>query len=61
MVSAKTLFALALPTLGLSKAVAPRQIAIPEDWTWQVENWSAGCARGGCYYKYETPGSQPHI
>jgi hypothetical protein len=29
-----------------------RQIAIPEGWEWQVENWEAGCSRSGCYYNF---------
>ncbi|PVH95550.1 hypothetical protein DM02DRAFT_617848 [Periconia macrospinosa] len=29
-----------------------RQIAIPENWNWQIENWEAGCSRSGCYYLF---------
>jgi len=25
---------------------------IYENWTWQVENWEAGCGRQGCYYLF---------
>ena len=49
MVSFATLALLA--TSALASPVA-RQIAIPENWNWHVENWSAGCARSGCYYNF---------
>ncbi|KAH6851533.1 hypothetical protein J4E91_010095 [Alternaria rosae] len=40
-----------LATTAMAGPVA-RQIAIPEGWTWQVENWEAGCSRQGCYYNF---------
>jgi hypothetical protein len=40
-----------LATLAIAGPVA-RQIAIPENWNWQVENWEAGCSRSGCYYYF---------
>jgi hypothetical protein len=41
----------ALALLATSAVAGPvaRQIAIPGNWTWQVENWEAGCGRSGCY------------
>jgi hypothetical protein len=44
----------ALALLATSAMAGPvaRQIAIPENWNWQVENWGAGCARSGCYYSF---------
>lgn len=44
-------------TIGLFAASAlagpvARQVAIPENWNWHVENWSAGCSRQGCYYNF---------
>jgi hypothetical protein len=49
MVSFTTLALLA--TSAIAGPVA-RQIAIPENWNWQVENWEAGCSRRGCYYLF---------
>jgi hypothetical protein len=49
MVSFTTLALLA--TSAIAGPVA-RQIAIPENWNWQVENWEAGCSRSGCYYYF---------
>ncbi|KAH6839904.1 hypothetical protein B0T12DRAFT_364043 [Alternaria alternata] len=44
----------ALALLATSAMAGPvaRQIAIPENWDWQVENWEAGCGRSGCYYNF---------
>ena len=44
----------ALALLASTAIAGPvaRQIAIPEGWNWQVEGWSAGCARAGCYYDF---------
>jgi hypothetical protein len=44
----------ALALLATSAIAGPvaRQIAIPENWDWQVENWEGGCARSGCYYYF---------
>lgn len=25
---------------------------IPQDWSWHVSGWTAGCARSGCYYDF---------
>ncbi|PSN71403.1 hypothetical protein BS50DRAFT_486240 [Corynespora cassiicola Philippines] len=48
--------ALTLLTLAAGAAAAPaltaRQQEIPEGWTWQVENWHAGCQRAGCNYNF---------
>ncbi|KAF2732211.1 hypothetical protein EJ04DRAFT_342388 [Polyplosphaeria fusca] len=52
MVSAKLLLAATLPALAISNPIAPRQMDIPENWTWHIEDWEAGCARGGCYYTF---------
>ncbi|KAF2645899.1 hypothetical protein P280DRAFT_465637 [Massarina eburnea CBS 473.64] len=49
MVSFTTLALLA--TSAIAGPVA-RQIAIPENWNWQVENWEAGCSRRGCFYYF---------
>ena len=38
-------------TSAIATPVA-RQMAIPEGWEWQVENWEAGCSRSGCYYNF---------
>jgi hypothetical protein len=44
----------ALALLATSAVAGPvaRQIAIPENWNWQVEGWEAGCGRHGCYYNF---------
>ncbi|KAG9190160.1 hypothetical protein G6011_08248 [Alternaria panax] len=44
----------ALALLATSAMAGPvaRQVAIPENWNWQVENWEAGCSRSGCYYNF---------
>ena len=49
MVSFTTL--LAFSAAALASPLRTRQIEIPEGWTWQVTNWSAGCARS-CYYDF---------
>ena len=38
-------------TSAIATPVA-RQMAIPEGWEWQVQNWEAGCSRSGCYYNF---------
>jgi hypothetical protein len=38
-------------TSALAAALSERQIDIPDDWTWSVENWHAGCQRT-CYYNF---------
>jgi len=45
----------ALALLASSAIAGPvaRQIAIPENWNWQVEHWSAGCSGKGCYYNFD--------
>ncbi|EDU43578.1 hypothetical protein PtrSN002B_011204 [Pyrenophora tritici-repentis] len=39
---------------AIAGPVARRQVPDPiyPDWTWQVENWEAGCSRSGCYYLF---------
>ncbi|KAF1965926.1 hypothetical protein BU23DRAFT_560626 [Bimuria novae-zelandiae CBS 107.79] len=51
MVSFMTLLALSASALA-SPVLQTRQMEIPENWTWHVSGWSAGCARGGCYYNF---------
>jgi len=36
-------------------ALNPRQPA-PSTYSWSVINWSAGCARAGCYYDFNITG-----
>lgn len=33
-----------------------RQNGIPDGYSWPVENWHAGCARGGCNYNFNVTG-----
>jgi hypothetical protein len=47
-----SLTALALLASSVVAGPVARQIAIPENWDWQVENWEAGCGRSGCYYYF---------
>ncbi|KAI5361139.1 hypothetical protein Slin15195_G122520 [Septoria linicola] len=30
---------------------------LPADYTWAVENWHAGCSRGGCNYNFNITGA----
>ncbi|RYP30633.1 hypothetical protein DL767_006133 [Monosporascus sp. MG133] len=49
-----SLFA-ALSAAAVSNAMAFRRMAAEEqtmDYVWEVTGWSAGCARGGCYYDF---------
>lgn len=51
MVSFTTLLALSAGALA-SPILQTRQMDIPENWVWHVSGWEAGCARGGCYYRF---------
>nr|URG42907.1 CEP127 [Alternaria solani] len=51
MVSFTTLLAFAAGAVHATP-VTTQPPAIPSNWTWHVEGWSAGCARGGCYYDF---------
>lgn len=51
MVSFTTILALSAGALA-SPVLQARQIAIPENWSWHVSGWEAGCARSGCYYNF---------
>ncbi|EAT78933.1 hypothetical protein HBH56_071890 [Parastagonospora nodorum] len=43
-----------LALLATSAIAGPvvRDIAIPKNWHWKVENCEAGCGRRGCYYYF---------
>lgn len=51
MVSFTTLLALSAGALA-SPVLQTRQMDIPQDWSWHVSGWTAGCARSGCYYDF---------
>ncbi|KAF2451958.1 hypothetical protein P171DRAFT_426377 [Karstenula rhodostoma CBS 690.94] len=51
MVSFTTLLALSATALA-SPVLQSRQIAIPENWSWHVSGWTAGCAKQGCFYNF---------
>lgn len=44
--------ALALMASTAIAGPVAHQAGIPKGWNWQVEGWSAGCARSGCYYNF---------
>ncbi|EUC35651.1 hypothetical protein COCCADRAFT_34891 [Bipolaris zeicola 26-R-13] len=54
MVSFTTLLTLAAATLAnpITPTLDPRATDIPENWTWHVSGWEAGCQRRGCYYNF---------
>ena len=52
MVSATHLLTLAVVALASPVQHRTRQIEIPQNWTWHVEGWHAGCARRGCSYNF---------
>jgi hypothetical protein len=49
---------LVLPLLALTASAAPTPDIVyygDSAYEWQVTNWSAGCARAGCYYGTISP------
>jgi hypothetical protein len=47
-----TTFLAALAATASASPLTPRQIAIPDNWTWHVTNSDMGCSRGGCSYNF---------
>lgn len=49
------MYTTALTLLGLAAAATSAPTASTSSYAWTVTNWSAGCARSGCFYGPPSP------